>query len=92
MQIRFLRDSIWNSGQQAVVVPAYSAGPTLRICTVFPFHHRALQAAAPGRYVCTTLAMIPKSDAKVNGCCRIPNMGNDDVAKMLYGVLLNSFY
>jgi len=21
-------------------VPAYSAGPTLRICTVFPFHHR----------------------------------------------------
>jgi len=29
-----------NSGFFAVVVPAYSAGPTLRIYTVFPFHHR----------------------------------------------------
>jgi len=29
----------WKQWHTVAIVPAYSAGPTLRICTVFPFHH-----------------------------------------------------
>ena len=39
-------DGQWHT---ADLVPAYSAGPTLRIYTVFPFHHDLVQNATPGR-------------------------------------------
>ncbi len=42
-------DFLGSQWQHVDLVPAYSAGPTLRILTVFPFHHVAIAIAAPGR-------------------------------------------
>jgi hypothetical protein len=52
------------SGFFADLVPAYSAGPTLRIYTVFPFH-RALTGTAPGRRDFVPLSVNnPKENVK----------------------------
>ncbi len=62
--------------RNADLVPAYSAGPTLRIHTVFPFHLVPVKNAAPGR-----LSFVVHLCTQSTGKCK---EGSKDVRLFLY--------